>query len=44
MRNLDGTAFAPTPELMLGSKGISIPPGAELQFSNNPILLRTVSF
>ena len=44
MADLDGTTFAPTPELMLGSKGISIPPGAELQFSNNPILLRTVSF
>jgi hypothetical protein len=42
--DLDGTTFAPTPELMLGSKGISIPPGAELQFSNNPVLLQTVSF
>ncbi len=43
-RNLDGTSFAPTPELMLGSKGMSIPAGAELQLANNPILLQTLSF
>ncbi len=39
-----GTSFAPTPEMMLGSRGMSIPAGAELQFANNPILLQTVAF
>lgn len=43
-RDLDGTSFAPTPEMMLGSKGMSIPAGAQLQFANNPILLQTVAF
>ncbi len=40
----DGTSFAPTPEMMLGSKGMSIPAGAQLQFANNPILLQTIAF
>lgn len=44
LADLDGTAFAPTPELLLGSKGLTIPPGAELRFANNPILLQTLSF
>lgn len=35
----DGTAFAPTPELMLGSRGMSIPPGALLRFADKPALL-----
>jgi hypothetical protein len=30
----DGTAFAPTPELMLGSKGMTIPPGAQLRIDH----------
>ncbi len=42
--DLGGTSFAPTPEMMLGSRGMSIPAGAELQFANNPILLQTVAF
>jgi len=43
-RDLGGTSFAPTPEMMLGSRGMSIPAGAEIQFANNPILLQTVAF
>lgn len=43
-RDLDGTSFAPTPELMLGSKGMSIPDGAQLQFTEGPNSLGTVSF
>jgi hypothetical protein len=43
-RDLDGTSFAPTPEMMLGSKGMSIPAGAQLQFANNPVLLQTIAF
>jgi hypothetical protein len=43
-RDLGGTSFAPTPELMLGSKGMSIPAGAELQLANNPVLLQTFAF
>jgi hypothetical protein len=35
-RDSDGTSFAPTPELMLGSKGMSIPDGAQLQLDDNP--------
>lgn len=35
-RDMDGTSFAPTPELMLGSKGMSIPDGAQLQLDHNP--------
>jgi hypothetical protein len=42
--DLDGTAYAPTPELLLGSKGMTIPPGAELRFANNPTLLQRLSF
>jgi hypothetical protein len=34
--DLDGTSFAPTPELMLGSKGMSIPDGAQLQLDDSP--------
>jgi hypothetical protein len=30
--------------MMLGSKGMSIPAGAQLQFANNPILLQTIAF
>lgn len=40
--DMDGTAFAPTPELLLGTKGMTIPPGAELQF-NNPSTLQRFS-
>jgi hypothetical protein len=42
--DLDGTPFAPSPEMMLGSKGMSIPAGAQLQFEDNPITLRPVAF
>jgi hypothetical protein len=42
--DLDGTAFAPTPELMIGSKGMSIPPGAMLRYANNPVLLQMIAF
>lgn len=38
--DVDGTAFAPTPGLLLGSKGMTIPPGAELRF-DDPALLHT---
>jgi hypothetical protein len=41
--NSDGTSFAPTPELILGSKGMTIPPGADLQISQNPFLLKGLS-
>ena len=44
LRDLDGTPFAPTPELLLGTKGMSIPAGAQLRFANNPILLQTIAF
>lgn len=39
----DGTAFAPTPELILGSKGMTIPLGADLPFSKDSILLKGLS-
>jgi hypothetical protein len=42
--DLDGTAYAPTPELMIGSKGMSIPPGAMLRHANNSILLQMMAF
>lgn len=42
--DLDGTSFAPTPELMLGTKGMSIPDGAQLQLTDPPISLQTASF
>jgi hypothetical protein len=42
--DLDGTPFAPSPEMMLGSKGMSIPAGAQLQFANNPTTLQRVAF
>jgi hypothetical protein len=43
LADLDGTTFAPTPELLLGTKGITIPPGAELQFDDSSTL-QTLSF
>jgi hypothetical protein len=42
--SVDGTAFAPTPELLLGSTGMSIPDGAQLQFADSPLSLRMPSF
>ena len=39
----DGTSFAPTPELLLGSKGITIPPGADLPISRTPFILKGLS-
>jgi len=41
---LDGTAFSPTPELLIGSTGMSIPDGAQLQFADSPLSLRMPSF
>lgn len=38
-----GTSFAPTPELILGSKGMTIPPGADLPISRDLILLKGLS-
>lgn len=38
--NSGGTPFAPTPEMLLGSKGMTIPPGADLKISANPFLLK----
>jgi hypothetical protein len=38
-----GTSFAPTPELLLGSKGMTIPQGADINFSGTPILLKGLS-
>ena len=42
--SVDGTAFAPTPELLIGSTGMSIPDGAQLHFADSPLSLRMASF
>jgi hypothetical protein len=39
----DGTSFAPTPELILGSKGMTIPPGADVRMSRDLVLLKGLS-
>ncbi len=39
-----GTAFAPAPEMMLGSRGMSIPAGALLEFDRGQILPPTFAF
>lgn len=38
-----GTTFAPTPELILGSKGMTIPPGADIPFPKDSVLLKGLS-